>query len=187
MLLDSALAQTGSAIGHVRADQSALPTPCPSFDVRTLVNHTVFDIQMFTSMIDGGERGSPDADLIGQDWSAAFTRASERLRAAWQARGIDGTIENQLGELPASWAAMQHAADLAVHSWDIAVATGQSTDTFDTVLAEASLAWAKGALKPEFRGADKSFGTEVTVPESAPAYDRLVAFFGREPRHRTTA
>src|SRR5689334_18567440 len=101
-LLDRALAQTGAAIEHVRADQSTLPTPCPAFDVRTLVNHTVFDIQMFTSMIDGGQRGSPDADLIGDDWSTSFTRASEGLRAAWQAKGIDGTIKNQLGEFPAS-------------------------------------------------------------------------------------
>jgi uncharacterized protein (TIGR03086 family) len=180
-LLDRAIAQTGAVIDQVRADQSTLPTPCPSFDVRTLVNHTVFDVQLFTSMIDGGERGSSDADLIGQDWSAAFTRASEGLRAAWQAKGIDGTINNQLGEFPASWAAMQHVADLAVHGWDIAVATGQSTAAFDTELAEASLAWAKGALKPEFRGPDKSFGLEVTVPDDAPAYDRLVAFFGRDP------
>ena len=63
-------------------------------------------------------------------------------------------------------------ADLAVHSWDIARSTRQSTDGFDADLAEASLAWAKGALKPEFRGPGKAFGVEVDVPESAPAYDR---------------
>jgi hypothetical protein len=48
-------------------------------------------------------------------------------------------------------------------------------------LAEASLAWAQQNLRPEFRGPDKAFGVEVAVSDDAPAYDRLVGFFGREP------
>jgi uncharacterized protein (TIGR03086 family) len=186
-LLERAIDQTAAAIGGVRPDQATLPTPCANFDVRGLVNHTVYDVQTFASMVKGGERGSPDANLLGDDWAGAFRTGGAELMAAWQARGINGTIKNQLGEFPASWGAMQHVADFAVHSWDIAVSTDQSTASFDTEVAEAALAWAKDNLKPQFRGADKAFGTEVEVAADAPAYDRLVGFFGRQPGYSASA
>ena len=37
-LLDRAIAQTAAAINNVRTDQAGLPTPCPAFDLRKLVN-----------------------------------------------------------------------------------------------------------------------------------------------------
>lgn len=45
-----------------------------------------------------------------------------------------------------------------------------------------ALAWARTAMRPEFRGDEASgmaFGPEVEVPGDAPAEDRLAAFFGR--------
>ncbi len=186
-LLDRAIAQTGAVIRGITPDQAHRPTPCADFDVRALVNHTVYDVQTFVSLMKGGERGAPEADLIGGDWSSSFERAADQLMADWRARGIDGTIKNRLGEFPASWGVMQHVSDLAVHAWDIAVATGQPTTSFDPRLAEASLAWARQNLKPEYRGPDKAFGAEVHVPDSAPAYDRLVGFFGRRPGYAAPA
>ena len=47
-LLARALDQTGAIISRIRPDQSALPTPCASWDVRALVNHVVLDVQQFT-------------------------------------------------------------------------------------------------------------------------------------------
>jgi hypothetical protein len=38
-------------------------------------------------------------------------------------------------------------------------------------------------LKPQFRGDEESgraFGPKVPVPDDAPLYDRLAAFFGRD-------
>src|SRR5581483_1031122 len=100
-LLDRAIAQTDAMIRGIRPDQAQRPTPCPDWAVRALVNHTVFDVQTFGSMVTGGERGSANADLIGDDWSAAFRGQSDRLREAWRAKGINGTVKNQLGEFPA--------------------------------------------------------------------------------------
>ena len=96
----------------------------------------------------------------------------------WHSRGAEGTIKSRLGDLPATWVINQHLADMAVHGWDIARATGQSTD-LDTGVAQTALEWARGALKPELRGT--AFGPEVEVPASAPVYDRLAGFFGRVP------
>ena len=177
-LLDRALDQAGTIIGRIRPDQAGLPTPCTEFDVRALVNHLVFDIQMFAAGVAGGAPGSPGEDLIGSDWSNAYATARVSLEDAWRQKGVDGTIKTRIGEFPATWAVGQHMADVAVHAWDLATATHQSTK-LDSEVARASLDWARGALKPEFRG--KAFGPEVEVPENAPIYERLAGFFGRNP------
>ena len=72
----------------------------------------------------------------------------------------------------------QLTAEFAVHSWDLARATGQST-ALDSVVGEAALTWARGVLRPQMRG--EAFGPEVSIDPSAPLYDRLAAFFGRDP------
>ncbi|MEC3954727.1 hypothetical protein VMT65_16935 [Nocardia sp. CDC153] len=53
--------------------------------------------------------------------------------------------------------------------------------TLDPEHAEYGLAWSKQLLKPEFRGPGKAFGHEVPIADDAPAYDRLAAWFGRDP------
>ncbi|HET6315132.1 MAG TPA: TIGR03086 family metal-binding protein [Chloroflexota bacterium] len=178
-LLERALDQTGGVIARVRPEQATLPTPCTDWDVRTLVNHTVYDLKLFKSMVDGAERPAPDDNPVGQDWGAAYNAAASSLREAWQRRGEEGTMHlGRLGEMPASWAIGQHMADIAVHGWDIARATGQPTEA-DPQVGEASLEWARQSLKPELRG--QTFGPEVKVPDDTPLYERLAAFFGRTP------
>jgi uncharacterized protein (TIGR03086 family) len=177
-LLARAIDQSVALVSRVRPEQAALPTPCSGWDVRALVNHTVYDVHTFTASVKGEERGSADADLIGHDWSAAYQAACAALLAAWQSRGAEGTLKMRLGEFPATWLVGQHIADLAVHGWDIATATSQSTD-LDPEVGREALAWARENLKPQFRGA--AFGPEVEVPENAPVYDRLAGFFGRDP------
>lgn len=180
-LLARALDQTGSLIARTKPDQASLPTPCSGWDLRTLVNHTAYDVHVFTTMVTGAERPSPDVDLIDGNWSAAFQKESDALVAAWRSRGAEGTIKSRLGELPATWVVGQHLSDVAVHAWDVARSTSQSTE-LDPEIGQAALDWARQNLKPEYRGT--AFGPEVSVPESAPLYDRLAGFFGRNPQAR---
>ncbi len=177
-LLGRALDQAGTIIIRIRPDQAGLPTPCTDFDVRTLVNHLVFDMQLFAFNLAGGEHGEPNDDLIGSDWSSAYASARASLEDAWREKGVEGTVKGRLGEFPATWAVGQHLADVSVHAWDLATATHQSTK-LDQEVARVALDWGRGALKPEYRG--KAFGPEVEVPENAPIYERLAGFFGRNP------
>jgi uncharacterized protein (TIGR03086 family) len=177
-LLVRALEQTGAIISRIRSDQASQPTPCTDWDVRALANHTVYDLQMFTASVSGGERPSLDADLIGTSWTNAYSAAADSLLATWRRRGTGGTLQLRMGEFPATWAAGMHLAGQAVHGWDLARATGQSTD-LDPEVGLAALDWARENLTPQFRG--QAFGPEVPVPEYAPLYDRLAGFFGRHP------
>ncbi len=145
-LLERALDQAGTIITRIRPDQASLPTPCTEFDVRTLVNHLVFDMQMFAYSIGGGKHAEPGDDLIGSDWNDAYAAARVSLEDAWREKGVEGTVKGRLGEFPATWAVGQHLADLSVHAWDLATATHQSTK-LDQEVARVSLDWARGALK----------------------------------------
>jgi uncharacterized protein (TIGR03086 family) len=70
------------------------------------------------------------------------------------------------------------ALDIAVHGWDLAVATGQPA-LIDDNLAEPVLAFARETITAETRA--PRIGPEIVVPAEASATDRLVAFLGREP------
>jgi uncharacterized protein (TIGR03086 family) len=184
-LLERTLAQDGAIVARVRPEQATLPTPCASWDVRTLVNHLVHDVLQFTEMARGGRYAPGGADVIGDDWAGAYREAASGLLAAWRRPGaLDRTVRLPFGEMPAGWSVGQQIADLAVHGWDVAKATGQPTD-LDPEVGQLALDWGRENLKPQFRGDEasgQSFGPEVTVPDDAPLYDRLAAWFGRDPR-----
>ena len=177
--LSRALDQASALIARIRPEQSNAPTPCAAFDLRALVNHMVYDLQSFASMLKAAPRGSPDVDLIDDDWIGAYRSAAANLLDTWNQVGTEGTLKLQIGEMPKAWGIGQHLADTAVHAWDVARATGQPTDKLDPELAEAALGWARENLKPQFRG--QAFGPEVPVQETAPIYDRLAGFSGRDP------
>jgi len=177
-LLETALDQTGDIVARLQPDQATLPTPCSAFDLRALVNHTVYDLRTFNTLLSGGQRESPDQDLVGDDWTSAYRAAADGLMTTWRARGTEGTLKLQIGEFPVRWAIGQHLADIAVHGWDMARSIHQPVD-FDPEVGQVALDWAQENLKPHFRG--QAFGPEVSVDAGAPIYDRLVAFFGRDP------
>jgi uncharacterized protein (TIGR03086 family) len=183
--LSQVLDLAASVIERVRPEQATLPTPCRSWDVEALVAHLVNDTGQFTAAATGG-RADWDAPTpeIGSDWAGAFRAGSAELRAAWQRAGdLSQEIELPIGRVQKSFVASQQVAEFAVHSWDLATATGQRVQ-FPAEACEAALAWARTALRPQFRGEEASgmaFGPEVQVPDDAPAEDRLAAFFGRRP------
>ena len=141
-------------------------------------------MQGFTASANGGRFEKRDGDVIGEDWIGSYREAADALLTAWRREGaLDRTLHLPMGDVPATWSLGQQIADLVVHGWDIAKATGGSTD-LDPELALASLEWGRQNLQPKYRGDEASgnvFGPEVTVASDAPVYDRLAAFFGRDP------
>ncbi len=68
--------------------------------------------------------------------------------------------------------------DAFAHAWDLAKATGQSTD-LDPELASEALKAAKMGMSPAFRGPNRPFGEEQPCPPGRPAADQMAAFLGR--------
>lgn len=185
-LLSRSLDQAGALIASVADDQLPLPTPCRAWTVAELVDHLVDDLGQFTKRASGGTPtwGEPRQAVEG-DRAEAFRDGSAALLSAWRRAGdLTGTIELPgMGEVPARFPVDQQFTELAVHTWDLTKALGRPV-TLDPEVGEAALGWARGALRPEFRGEEggpEAFGPEVTARPDAPVYDRLAAFFGRDP------
>jgi uncharacterized protein (TIGR03086 family) len=182
-LLERALDQTGAVIAAIPAGQAGLPTPCPGWDVRTLVRHVVGqDMRNFLVSARGetADWRAP-ADELGEDWAAEFRDRAGPLLAVWRVADLGQPIAMPGGgEAPLRGRADQQIAELATHGWDLVKATGQRAD-LDPALAEHALDWSHQVLRPEFRGPGKAFGLEVPVSPDAPAYDRLAGWFGRDP------
>ena len=71
--------------------------------------------------------------------------------------------------------------DAFTHGWDLARATGQSTD-LDPELAGGAARRVRGSfIQPAFRGEDgvRPFGAEQPAPRDATNADALAAFLGR--------
>ncbi|MET8626243.1 TIGR03086 family metal-binding protein [Kitasatospora sp. NPDC004669] len=186
-LLARALAQTAGLIDGAGVELAGHSTPCRSWDVGDLISHLLFDLRQFTIRAEGGQPDlSQPFERVEEDWLHAFEAGAEQLVEAWRSVGdLTGAVELPGGgSVPARFPVDQQVAEFAVHAWDLAHATGQSVDGLDHEVASAALVWARGALKPEYRGEESdhhAFGSEVSVPAGAPPYDRLAAFFGRDP------
>lgn len=169
VVLSRALDQTGDVLTAIHEDQLSLPTPCGEWDVARLIAHLVATPSNFIKMARGDTVDwSAEPAPIGRDWAASFRSAADDLIHLWHETGDSadpGKVDWQI-------------AEFALHTWDLARATGQSTNLNPDV-ALRGLAFMSGALTPENRG--DAFGPEVSVPDDAPPYDRIAAFAGRDP------
>ena len=185
-LLASALGQVEGTIAAIRPErQGELPTPCPQWTVRDLVEHLVGqDLRNFIASTRGETVDwTAPAQPLGGDWAAQARDATASLQAAWD--GVDLEAPDPTGGLPTMRDRVdQQITELTVHTWDLTAALGV-TDVVSgetgEALAEHALAWARTVLLPEYRGPDKAIGDEVPVPADAPAPARLAGFFGRDP------
>jgi uncharacterized protein (TIGR03086 family) len=182
-LLVRALDQTAAVIDAIQPDQAEQATPCPDWDVSALVRHVVAqDLRNFMISARGeiADWQTPPEEL-GSDWASEFRKRARALLEVWRAADLNRMVTVPGGgEAPLRSRADHQITELAVHSWDLVRATGAPV-TLDPSLAEYALAWSQTMLRPQFRGPGLAFGAELTVPEDAPAYDRLAGWFGRDP------
>ena len=184
-VLERACRSTASVLELVRSADLDRPTPCASWNVRDVVNHIVGGTGFFAELAEKGavtDRGD-DADCTAADFAATFRAEAERLIAAFRAPGaMTKPMKLPFGELPGSVCVWIAAGDIFTHGWDLAKATGQSTDLEPDVAARLLVQIAP-ILPDDMRGPDgeAAFGPRVEIANSAPAADRLAAFEGRHP------
>ena len=183
-LLVRAIHQAGVVVAATDARrQAGLPTPCASWTVRDLVAHVVDEVHQFAREASGLARRPPEDEPLGDDWVSAYRDAAIALLGAWRRPGaLDTAVRTPHGEFPSTWMIGQHLTELAVHAWDLTVATGQPVDLLDDDVAEAALAWGQANLRPEYRGPESHgfhIAPEAPTPPGPTPYTRLAAFTGR--------
>lgn len=158
-------------------DSWSNPSPCEDWTARDVVRHVV---DVHGMMIRPLARTLSEAPSVDDDPVAAFRSARADVAAVLadpelattEYEGVFGravvqeTIDRFLG------------FDLVVHGWDLARATGQD-ETIDPAEVDR-LARDAAALGDAIRSPGVC-GPAVTVPDDAPAQDRLLALLGRDP------
>ena len=100
-LLGSALDQAGELIAATTPEQAGRPTPCRSFDLRALVNHTVHDVKQFKAglYLNGRQIVAGDVDVyVTLAEPGELETAVEEARGRSQtAFGIGTNLTNDLG------------------------------------------------------------------------------------------
>jgi uncharacterized protein (TIGR03086 family) len=185
--LSAALDGAGRLVAAVTAEQWGLPTPCPEWTVRQLVNHVVGGNRLFTRVLRGeplpprdqlGRRAGEDQ--LGEDPATAYAASADELLAALRAPGaLEGTYTVPAATLPGPAVVHLRTVETLVHGWDLARAIGRPVPFADE-LAEGELAFSRDLLGrlPEGR---HPFGPSRPLADDAPAIDRLAALLGRAP------
>ncbi|MFI8966742.1 TIGR03086 family metal-binding protein [Streptomyces sp. NPDC053493] len=184
-LLGIAAAYAVPLVRDTTDDRLDAPTPCADYDVRGLLNHlfhVVVNFQLLAARQQPDFSVTPDY-LAEPDWRARFEKETARLVAAWAEPGADEGTAGAMN-LPARTVGAMVLLDLTVHAWDLARATGRAFEPDPVVVAE--LAGEVAGMAPMARKMNV-FGEAVELPADAPAFARLLAATGRDPREWAAA
>ena len=170
-------------VSNVRPGQFADPTPCTEWDVRGLLNHLILWTSYSLERRAHGESVAQelmDKDFAAEpDFSADYRRQLDRALAAWADPAVwDRELTVMGSATPASDVAALIIAEMVLHGWDLAAATGQSYTVGDKA-AEAALTAV--AANAELFRQYKGFAEPVSVAADAPVLDRVLALSGRDP------
>lgn len=167
----------GQVIGKISPSQHGLPTPCTEWDVSAVINHVV-NAQIRVAAMLKGQPGPESGDaVLGPDPSAGFRSSFATLSAAFDEPGfLERRVPTPFGEVPGSQLVGLRTAELTLHAWDLAAATGQSR-VFDSGLV--GFASAVMHAQPIPRSSGAPFGPQQKVPAIATDADVLAAFAGR--------
>jgi uncharacterized protein (TIGR03086 family) len=179
--LKTAVASTRSVLAGVKKSQLNDATPCAQWNVSQLINHIVGGQFFFTASLKGESVDGEAPDFAAGDFVDAFNTGSNLCLEAFAGDGaMEKMITLPFGEMPGSAFVGLAATDTFTHGWDLAKATGQSTD-LSPELAAQLLAGSKKNISPSFRSDEgHPFGPEKAAPDGASQADQLAAFLGRQ-------
>ncbi len=177
----------GSRLGQVTPDQWDLPTPCPEWDVRQLVNHMLLGTRMAVQLLGGVSREEVLAglndDLMtdSEDPVADFDELADQMHAGFATPGgLEGTVPHPMGDIPRVQFIGFRIADYGAHAWDLARAIGADTNLDPGVV---QYMWddiqPMAAMLPETGMFGD--GPSGNLGEDAPLQDRYIDLIGRRP------
>lgn len=154
------------------------PAPPTEWRARDVVSHLGWIRGFLESGSEVRLEEGPDAE---EDPVGAWTALDEQIRALLHDPATaDQTYESRmLGTMPLARALHQFfTADVFMHAWDLARATGQD-ETLDPQMARELREGLEAMPADVLRGSGQ-FGPPQPVPEGADEGQRLMAFTGRK-------
>jgi uncharacterized protein (TIGR03086 family) len=168
LALQRALTQAADLLDGVTADDLGRPTPCAEWDVRALANHLIAVPRVFVTQLQGSPPGWNGREDYAQHLGEELRTRGNALINLWRALDDDAVMVDP------DW----QAAEVAVHTWDLATALGRPTGEFDEPVAQRALVTMDRVLGPVRKG--RAFLDARSAPPGADAYEHLAAYAGRE-------
>jgi uncharacterized protein (TIGR03086 family) len=171
---------SGGFTDRVRGVRSwEAPAPVAGWTARDVVRHLVEWLPPFLAA--GAGIHLPAGPSVDDDPAAAWQAHSDAVQALLDDPATAaGVLSNpHIGELPLDRAINQfYTADVFMHTWDLARATGQD-DRLDQDFCAQMLA----GMEPieEVIRSSGQYGPRVPVSDDADPQTRLLGFIGRDP------
>ena len=168
-----------ATVQGVAPDQWDAPTPVAAWQARDVVRHLV---EWFPSLLEAGTGiVLPPGPPVDDDPAAAWEHHAAAVQDI-----LDDPASNEITfthqHIPAMplprMVSQFYTADVFMHTWDLARATGQ-----DDRLDEARCAQMFAGMEPldEMLRSSGQYGARVPVAADADAQTRLLGFIGRDP------
>ena len=161
-------------LANVCPDQLGAATPCSEWTIQNLIEHVLGGNEHVGIWAGGDEPPVRPDDVVAAHRATAAAAQEVFARPG----GMSTMFKLPFGELPGQMFIGMRTSDVLTHAWDLAAATGQSTD-LDPELAAEQLAAVRAFVGPQFRGPGQPFGDEQPCSSGRAPADQLAAFLGR--------
>ncbi|KGN34123.1 hypothetical protein N802_12015 [Knoellia sinensis KCTC 19936] len=156
-----------------------VPSPVEEWTARDVVRHLV---EWFAGFLEAGAGiRLPQGPSVDDDPVGAWTAHADAVQAILDDPESEGKVlsNRHMGDVPLPQAIDQfYTADVFMHTWDLARATGQP-DRMDEEFANELFSGME--QYDEMLRQSGQYGPRVPVPTSADITDKLVGFIGRDP------
>lgn len=179
-----ALSATRKVVAGIKPDQWHNSTPCADWDVRELANHLIAgnwwaaELANGATIADVGDR--LDGDVLGTNPLSVYDNSAVAAAAVFEREGaMSAPCAVSYGPVPGSVYCGHRFIDVFIHGWDLAVATGQSTE-LDPYLVDACLEIVRPQAEMFAGSGVFGEGNLPTVDATSPQHE-LLTMLGRTP------
>lgn len=152
------------------------PAPVAGWTARDVVGHLVTWLPGFLA---GGGITLQPGPAVADDPVAAWRHHADAVQAVIEGRGEESFTHPHAGTHRLVDAVDRfYTADVFMHTWDLARATGQQPGLDETFAGELL-----AGMQPieDLLRSSGQYGAAVPVASDAPVVDRLMGFVGRDP------
>lgn len=168
-------------VADLRPEELDAPTPCPDWDVRTVVAHLIGSVDRARVVAQGAAPFSVPTVVAGIPDDALAERYAAALAQCAQVWADDSVLDRELtapwGTVTGRGALLTWAKEPLVHGWDLAVSTGRPAEA-PADLVTPALADAEHAFPRAARGGPIPFGPPVDPADGAGPNERLANWLG---------
>ena len=173
----------GELVQQIQGHQWTLPTPCPDWNVRALVDHVVRWNLAVPRQLDGASLEQLAAelgdDVLGDDPVDACRRAAgAAIDGFARPEALTVVVHSPAGDLTGAQLALFRFDDNLIHGWDLARAL-----SLPALLDPDQVAAGQEMIEPtaKYLPATGLFAVPPALPAGADAQARLIAMHGRNP------